>query len=85
MTKVVSAVVITSAFCLLPFVFPGEGAAQVGLRIPRDEGKKNKQERPAASPTPTPQTADEPLEVDDEDEPVKVETNLVTVPVIASD
>lgn len=83
-TGVVLTVVFIAAFCLLPAAF----FAQVGLRVPRSEGKKNQQERPAETPTPTPapQTteANEPQEVDDE-EAVKVETNLVTVPVIASD
>ena len=74
-----------SALCLLPFA----SSAQVGLRVPRSDAKKNPQEKPAeagpqASPTPRPQEPDEPEEIDD-GEAVKVETNLVTVPVIASD
>ena len=79
--------VFTFAFCLLPFAFAA--SAQVGRRFPGSETKKNPQERPAESKpseTPKPQTPEsgEDQEVDD-GEAVKVETNLVTVPVIASD
>jgi Mg-chelatase subunit ChlD len=76
---------LPAAFCLLP-----SAAAQVGRRYPGSEpAKKKQQEQPAESKpaaTPTPQTpeSDEGQEVDD-GEAVKVETNLVTVPVIASD
>jgi VWFA-related protein len=76
--------ILIFASCLLPSAF-----AQVGRRFPGSEPAKKKQETPAeAKPaeTPKPQTpeADEEQEVDDGDT-VKVETNLVTVPVIASD
>ena len=75
---------LPSAFCLLP-----SASAQAGRRLPGSETKKTQQGRPAGSQTPEtpkPQTpeADEELEVDDGDA-VRVETNLVTVPVIASD
>jgi VWFA-related protein len=74
---------LPTALCLLPSAF-----AQAGRRLPSSETKK-KQEAPAeAKPaeTPKPQTseAEEDQEVDD-GEAVRVETNLVTVPVIASD
>jgi VWFA-related protein len=75
------------ALCLLPFAFAA--SAQVGRRFPGNEPAKKKQEAPAEtkpSETPKPQTqeSEEAQEVDD-GEAVKVETNLVTVPVIASD
>ena len=61
--------------------------AQVGRRFPGSEPTKKRQEPPAeARPSETPGARDseEGPEVDD-GEAVKVETNLVTVPVIASD
>ncbi len=77
--------VLIFVFCLL---CPA-ALAQVGRRFPGSEPAKKRQETPAeAKPaeTPKPQTpeADGEQEVDD-GEAVKVETNLVTVPVIASD
>jgi VWFA-related protein len=75
---------LPSAYCHLP-----SASAQVGRRFPGSEPVKKKQEPPAEtkpSETPTPQTreAEESQEVDEGDA-VTVETNLVTVPVIASD
>lgn len=76
--------ILIFASCLLPTV-----AAQVGRRFPGSEPVKKKQETPAeAKPaeTPKPQTPEADAEQDvDDGETVKVETNLVTVPVIASD
>jgi von Willebrand factor type A domain len=79
--------VLASAFCLLLTAY--SASAQVGRRFPGSEPTKKKQEPPAETKpagTPTPQTpeSDEGQEVDD-GEAVRVETNLVTVPVIASD
>src|ERR1044072_8097408 len=73
-----------SAYSLLP-----TACAQVGRRFPGSEPAKKKQETPAEpkpAETPKPQTSasDDEQEVDD-GEAVRVETNLVTVPVIASD
>jgi VWFA-related protein len=76
--------VLTLAFCLLPFAF---AYAQAGRRTVGSDAKKNSSDKPAetkASETPTPSPDDESQEVDD-GEAVRVETNLVTVPVIASD
>lgn len=89
--KVVVSFVLTSACCCLlaAYCLPPDASAQVGRRFPGSEPAKKKQETPAeAKPaeTPKPQTreAEEDQEVDDGDA-VKVETNVVTVPVIASD
>ena len=75
---------LPASYCLLPTV-----SAQVGRRFPGGEPTKKKQEptpEPKPAETPKPQTpeSEEGQEVDDGDA-VTVETNLVTVPVIASD
>src|ERR1044071_6596236 len=75
---------LSSAYCHLP-----TASAQVGRRFPGSEPVKKKQEppaeaKPAETPTPQTQESEESQEVDDGDA-VKIETNLVTVPVIASD
>src|ERR1044072_1182032 len=75
---------LPSAYFLLPTAF-----AQVGRRFPGSEPAKKKQEppaepKPAETPKPKTSAADDEQEVDD-GEAVRVETNLVTVPVIASD
>jgi len=74
---------LPSAYCHLPTV-----SAQAGRRLPGVETKKKQEPTPEAKPaeTPKPQTteSEEDQEVDDGDK-VTVETNLVTVPVIASD
>jgi VWFA-related protein len=62
--------------------------AQAGRRTPGSETKKNTQEKPPetkAPETPARATQDAATEDVDEGETVKVETNLVTVPVIVSD
>lgn len=90
--KAVVVFVLALAICLLPSAFfpLPSASAQAGRRLPGSgETKKNQQERPAeAKPAETPQPqsqeSEEKQEVD-EGEAVKVETNLVTVPVIASD
>lgn len=79
-----AACLLSAAYCLLPSV-----AAQAGRRLPGSEPVKKKQEtsaetKPAETPTPQAPEAEEAQDVD-EGEAVKVETNLVTVPVIASD
>src|ERR1044071_8650016 len=81
------ALICIFAFCLLPFTFAA--SAQVGRRVPGSEPVKKKQAppaetKPSATPTPQTQASEESQEVEDEDA-VTVETNLVTVPVIASD
>ena len=86
-TTVTLALVFTFAFCLLPPAFRVSG--QAGRRVPGGTEKKNQQEKPAEtkpSPTPAPreETADDDVEVDDSDT-VRVDTNLVTLPVIAND
>ena len=88
------ALVLASAYCLLLSVYcqlPSaySAPAQVGRRFPGGEPAKKKQEtpaeaKPAETPKPRTQEAEEGQEVDD-GEAVKVETNLVTVPVIAND
>jgi VWFA-related protein len=80
--------VLTLAFCLLPFHLAQSAHAQAGRRTAGSDSKKNTQDKPAetkapASPTPTPE--DNAQEEVDEGEAVRVETNLVTLPVIASD
>ena len=86
-TAVLSLLLI-SALCLSPLAFNAH--AQAGRRVPpSSETKKNTQERPAEpkpAESPAPRPAGEPdAEEVDEGEAVKVETNLVTLPVIASD
>jgi Mg-chelatase subunit ChlD len=86
--KYLASLLLAFACCLLPSAYcrlPA-ASAQAGRRLPGSEPtKKTRQERPAETPTPrqTPEAADD-SEVDD-GEAVRVETNLVTVPVIASD
>ena len=86
-TRAALAFVVIFAFCLLPFAFPMRGRAQAGRRLPSSTEKKSRQERPAEAKTPEPpptQGEDAPPEAEDE-EPVRVETNLVTLTVVASD
>jgi VWFA-related protein len=76
-----------------PFTIRGSGfsvraLAQAGRRTPGSETKKNTQEKPPEAKTPETPAPKEPegaAEDVDEGETVKVETNLVTVPVVASD
>jgi len=76
--------------CLLPFSFLHDARAQAGRRLPGSNEKKSTREKtdeakPAQTPAPqTPEPQDDAQEVDEGD-PVRVETNLVTLPVIASD
>ncbi|HEX8557207.1 MAG TPA: VWA domain-containing protein [Pyrinomonadaceae bacterium] len=81
------------ALCLSPFAFPARGRAQAGRRLPGAGEKKGAPQKaeeakpaesPAQRPPPPPRDDDAPEEVD-EGEAVRVETNLVTLPVIASD
>lgn len=79
----------TCCFLLPASCFLPSASAQVGRRFPGSEPAKKKQESPAETKpaeTPKPQTpeSNEEQEIDD-GEAVKVETNLVTVPIIASD
>jgi hypothetical protein len=87
-TRAPLAFVFTLALCLLPFAFYVRGHAQAGRRLPGSTEKKNPQEKPAESPTPTPsqpeETRTEAEDVDDGDT-VRVETNLVTLPVVVND
>jgi VWFA-related protein len=85
---------ILSVSCLSPFAFLQDARAQAGRRLPGSSEKKITRERPDESKpqeakpaeTPAPQTrAQDDAQELDEDEPVRVETNLVTLPVIASD
>ncbi|MET0648096.1 MAG: VWA domain-containing protein [Pyrinomonadaceae bacterium] len=85
--KTAVSLVLASACCLLLTTY--SAPAQVGRRFPGSEPAKKKQEtpaeaKPAETPKPQTQEAEEGQEVDD-GEAVKVETNLVTVPVIAND
>src|SRR5215213_66348 len=87
---------LLAAFCLLPAAYTAP--AQIGIRFPSKDTKKNRKEKPdepkptetprpqspTETPTPQPPESEEGQEVDDGDA-VRVETNLVTVPVIASD
>lgn len=75
---------LLAAICRLP-----SASAQVGRRFPGSEPAKKKQEtpaetKPAETHKPQTQESGDEQEIDD-GEAVKVETNLVTVPVIASD
>ncbi len=87
-TRAPLAFVFTLALCLLPLAFHARAHAQAGRRLPGSTEKKNSQERPAESPTPTPTQPDESpadaSELDDGDT-VRVETNLVTLPVVVND
>jgi VWFA-related protein len=86
-TKVTPVFIFIFAFCLLPFAFHTRGHAQAGRRLPGSNEKKSQQEKPAEpKPTqsPAPQSEDAQQDVDD-GETVKVETNLVTMTVVASD
>lgn len=80
--------ILLLAFCLLPFAFEAPGRAQAGRRPPAAGEKKGQQGRPPEpKPAGTPaekQGEDGPPDSDDE-EAVKVETNLVTLTVVASD
>ncbi|HEV7890484.1 MAG TPA: VWA domain-containing protein [Pyrinomonadaceae bacterium] len=76
----------------LVFVLTSLSLAQAGRRVPTSDGKKNEQPKPAEQKTeatktsePEPQTNDTAEEVEDDSEAVKVETNLVTLPVVVSD
>jgi VWFA-related protein len=90
--KACVSLILIFASCLLPSAYGHLPAAfaQAGRRLPPSEPtKKTQQEKPAEtkpSETPTPQTqeAEDGQEVDDGDA-VRIETNLVTVPVIARD
>jgi VWFA-related protein len=87
--RVVLSLVLIFAFCLLPFNFRASG--QAGRRGGGGTEKKNTQERPAEakpaeSPTPAGQeTADDDDQEVDDGEAVRVDTNLVMMPVTASD
>ena len=91
-TRDALSLVLIFALSLLPFAFAVGGRAQAGRRVPGSTEKKNTQEKPAdpkpaASPTPAPPEEETPAdteEVDDGDA-VTIDTNLVTLPVIASD
>jgi Mg-chelatase subunit ChlD len=86
-TRAAPAFVFIFAFLLLPFAFAVGGHAQAGRRVPAGTEKKNPQEKPAPTPTPAPpqqEDAADDVDVDDGDT-VRVETNLVTLPVIAND
>lgn len=67
----------------LVFVLVSLSLAQAGRRVPTSDGKKNEQPKPAET---EPQTTETMGEVEEDDgEAVKVETNLVTLPVVVSD
>lgn len=91
MTRAALYAVLT--FALLPFAFPAPRAsAQAGRRVPTSDGKKNEQPKPAEtkpeapkSNEPEPRSNSDMAEEVDDDEAVKVETNLVTLPVVVSD
>lgn len=77
----------------LVLVFASTALAQAGRRVSTGDGKKNEQPKPAetkpesakpAEPEPRAAGATDQIE-DDDGEAVKVETNLVTLPVIVSD
>jgi VWFA-related protein len=82
--------VLTFAFCLFTFALPA--LAQAGRRSSAGDGKKNEQSKPAetksdaSKSSETESQATETRDVEDDDgEAVKVETNLVTLPVVVSD
>jgi VWFA-related protein len=91
-TRVALLLVFIVALCLLPVAFLVRGHAQAGRRVPGGAEKKNTQEKPAAAKpaeSPTPPKHEQETESDDEGvdegETVRVDTNLVKLPVIASD
>ncbi|MET0626091.1 MAG: VWA domain-containing protein [Pyrinomonadaceae bacterium] len=73
----------------MPFSFHARGHAQAGRRLPGSTEKKNSQEKPAETPTPAPPQKQDETPADDEGldegDTVRVETNLVTLPVIVND
>jgi VWFA-related protein len=82
---------LTLAFALV-FVLASLSLAQAGRRSSAGDGKKNEQSKPAetkpdaAKSSETDSQATETRDVEEDDgEAVKVETNLVTLPVVASD
>src|SRR5687768_17407531 len=90
--RAVLSLLLVLASCLSPFGFHDNTArAQAGRRVPGSAEKKNTQQKPdepkpAESPTPQPtREADNAQEEVDEGDAVRVETNLVTLPVVASD
>ena len=92
-TKAALLLVFTFALCLPPFSLNTPGRAQAGRRAPAGTEKKNAPEKPAdqkpaETPAPSkeerPEAAPDAEDVDDGDT-VTVNTNLVTVPVVASD
>ncbi len=91
-TRGALSLVLASALLLLPFAFAVAGRAQAGRRVPGSTEKKSTQERPAeAKPAETPsppkfeEAPPDPLDADAGEETVTVDTNLVKLPVIASD
>jgi VWFA-related protein len=87
-TRVTPYLVIIFAFCLPPFAFfTTHARAQAGRRLPSTPEKKSTQERPAeAKPAATPAAeAEDSVQDADDEEAVRVETNLVTLTVVASD
>ena len=92
-TRVALLLVLTFAFCLLPFNFRASG--QAGRRVPGSTEKKNNPQtppaeaKPAETPAPPKPSEDASGGSDGEDvddgETVTVDTNLVKLPVIASD
>jgi VWFA-related protein len=82
--------VLTFAFCLFTSALPT--LAQAGRKSSTGDGKKNEQSKPAetksdaAKSSETESRATETNDVEDDDgEAIKVETNLVTLPVVVSD
>jgi VWFA-related protein len=90
LTRAALLFVLTFAFCLSTSALPT--LAQAGRRSSTGDGKKNEQSKPAetksdaAKSSETEPRATETRDVEDDDgEAVKVETNLVTLPVVVSD
>ena len=71
----------------LVFVLVSLSFAQAGRRVPASDGKKNEQAKPAgAKPAEAEPRPEDAADVEEDDgEAVKVETNLVTLPVVVSD
>ena len=88
-TRTLVLLVLTVACCLLSsaLCLPPSASAQFGRRLPGSETKPRPTPTPAATPaaTPTPPTAEAEDDEVEDGEAVRIETNLVTMPVIASD
>jgi VWFA-related protein len=71
--------------CIQPAASPARAQSGRGGRGAGEKKANAERKEPAPTPSPTPTPDGEPVPEDADDEPIRVETNLVTVPVIVSD